>query len=39
VLFGEGLKLTVKMMAAVPPEEVGRIMSGAETAELILRLV
>ena len=39
VPFGEGLKLTAKMMAAIPPEEVGRMMSGVEAAELILRLV
>jgi hypothetical protein len=39
VPFGEGLKLTAKMMAAIPPEEIGRMMSGVEAAELILRLV
>jgi hypothetical protein len=39
VPFGEGLKLTAKMMAAIPAEEIGRMMSGAETADLILRLV
>ena len=39
VPFGEGLKLTPKMMAAIPPEEIGRMMSGVEAAELILRIV
>jgi hypothetical protein len=39
VPFGEGLKLTAKMMTAIPPEEIGRMMSGVEAAELILRLV
>ena len=39
VPFGEGLKLTAKMMSAIPPEEIGRMMSGVEAAELILRLV
>jgi len=27
------------MMAAIPPEEIGRMMSGVEAAELILRIV
>jgi hypothetical protein len=39
VPFGDGLKLTAKMMAAIPPEEIGRMMSGVEAAELILRIV
>jgi hypothetical protein len=39
VSFGEGLKLTAKMMTAIPPEEIGRMMSGVEAAELILRIV
>ena len=39
VPFGEGLKLTAKMMATIAPEEIGRMMSGVEAAELILRLV
>jgi hypothetical protein len=37
--FGEGLKLTARMMAVMPPEEIGRMVFGAEAAELILRLV
>ena len=32
VPFGEGLKLTAKMMTAIPPKQIGRMMSGAETA-------
>jgi hypothetical protein len=39
VPFGESLKLTTKMMTAIPPEEIGRMMSGVEAAELILRIV
>ena len=39
VPFGEGLKLTAKMTTTIPPEEIGRMMSGVEAAELILRLV
>jgi hypothetical protein len=39
VPFGEGLKLSPEMQAAIPSEEIGRMMSGAETAELILRIV
>jgi hypothetical protein len=37
--FGEGLKLTARMMAVMPPEEIGRMVFGVEAAELILRLV
>jgi hypothetical protein len=37
VPFGEGLKLSAKMMTAIPPEEIGRMMSGV--APLIFRLV
>jgi hypothetical protein len=39
VPFGECLKLTAKAMVAMPPEDIGRMMSGVEAAELILRLV
>jgi hypothetical protein len=39
VPFGDGLTLSPKMMTAIPPEEVGRMMSGVEAAELILQLV
>jgi hypothetical protein len=37
--FGEGLKLFAEMIMATPPEDIGRMMSGVETAELIRRLV
>jgi hypothetical protein len=37
VPFGKGLKLSAKMMTAIPP--VGRMLSGKETSQLILRLV
>jgi hypothetical protein len=43
VPFGEGLKLSPEMQATIPPEippeEIGRMMSGAEATELIRRLV
>jgi hypothetical protein len=39
VPFGEGLNLSTKMMTLIPPEQIGRMMSGVEAAELILRLV
>jgi hypothetical protein len=39
VPFGEGLKLSAEMIMATPPEDIGRMMSGVETAELIRRLV
>jgi hypothetical protein len=39
VPFGEALKLTAKMMSALPPEEIGRMMSGVEATELIHRLI
>jgi hypothetical protein len=38
VPFGEGLKLSAKMMTAISPEETGRMMSGKEATQLI-RLV
>jgi hypothetical protein len=34
-----GLKLSAKMMTAIPPEEIGRMMSGVEAVQLIFRLV
>jgi hypothetical protein len=37
--FGEGLNLSAEMMTSIPPEQIGRMMSGPEAAELILRLV
>jgi hypothetical protein len=39
VPFGEGLKLSAEMIMATPPEDIGRMMSGVETAELIRRVV
>jgi hypothetical protein len=39
VPFGEGLNLSAEMMTSIPPEQIGRMMSGPEAAELILRLV
>jgi hypothetical protein len=38
VPFGEGLQLSAKMMTSLPPTLIGRMMSGAEAAELILQL-
>jgi hypothetical protein len=37
--FGEGLKLSAKMMTAISPEEIGRMLSGKQASELIFRLV
>ena len=37
VPFGEGLKLSAEMMTTIPLEKIGRMMSGVEAAELILR--
>src|ERR1700730_12048374 len=37
VPFGEDLRLSAEMMKTIPPEEIGRMMSGVEAAELILR--
>jgi hypothetical protein len=39
VPFGDGLKLSAEMIVAIPPEDIGRLMSSVETAELIRRLV
>jgi hypothetical protein len=38
VPFGEGVKLTAKMMEAIPPDQIGRMVSAADAADLILRL-
>ena len=35
VPFGEGLNLSAEMMTSMPPEQIGRMMSGLEAAELI----
>jgi hypothetical protein len=39
VPFGEGHELSADMMTAIPPPLIGKMMSGAEAAKLILRLV
>jgi hypothetical protein len=39
VPFGEGLKLSAKMMTAIPPQRIGTMMSGVEAAELIVQFV
>ena len=37
VPFAEGLELSAEMMMTIPSEKIGRMMSGVEAAELILR--
>jgi hypothetical protein len=39
VSFGEVHELSAEMMTSVPPTQIGRMMSGAEAAQMILRLV
>jgi hypothetical protein len=39
VPFGEGLTLSAEMISGIPPEEIGKMMSGVEAAELILQRV
>jgi hypothetical protein len=39
VPFGEGLQLSARMMTSLSPTQIGRMMSGAEAAELILQFV
>ncbi len=39
VPFGDGLKLSAKMAASIPPEQIGRVLSGNEASRLMLRLV
>lgn len=39
VPFGDCHELSAKMMTAIPPTQVGRMMSGAEASQLIFRLV
>jgi len=39
VPFGEGLKLSAKLVASIPPEQIGRMLSGDEMSQLMLRLV
>src|SRR6516162_2343128 len=39
VPFGEAHELSAKMMTSMPPSQIGRLMSGAEAAQMIGRLV
>ena len=39
VPFGESLKLSAEMILAIPPEDIGRLMTGVKATELIRRLV
>jgi hypothetical protein len=39
VPFGEGLELSAKMMNRILPGQIGRMLSGNEASQLILRLV
>jgi hypothetical protein len=39
VPFSEGLKLTAKLVESIPPEQIGRMLSGDEMSRLMLRLV
>ena len=39
VPFGETHELSAKMMTTIPPAQIGRMMSGAEAAQMIGRLV
>jgi hypothetical protein len=36
--FADGHELSARLMASVPPTQIGRMLSGAEAAELIRRL-
>jgi hypothetical protein len=37
--FGEDLKLSAKVTTSIPAEQIGRMLSGDEASQLILRLV
>jgi hypothetical protein len=39
VPFGEVLNFSAKMMMSIPPEQIGRMLSGKEASILIRRLV
>jgi hypothetical protein len=39
VPFGEELKLSAKLVASIPPDQIGRMLSGDEMSRLMLRLV
>jgi hypothetical protein len=36
--FGEGIKLNDRMMTLIPPNQIGRTLSGEEATQLILEL-
>ena len=38
VPFSDGLKLSAKLVASIPPEQIGRMLSGDEMSRLMLRL-
>jgi hypothetical protein len=38
VPFGDGVRLTARMMAKIPPERIGRVLYGEAATHLILRL-
>jgi hypothetical protein len=38
VPFGEKLKLSAKLVASIPPEQIGRMLAGDEASRLMLRL-
>ena len=37
VPFGDGIRLTARMMAKIPPERIGRMLYGKAAMHLILR--
>ena len=37
--FAEGIEVNSRMMASIPPEQIGRMLSGDEVSRLIVRLV
>ena len=39
VPFGDGLKLSLKLVESIPPEQMGRMLSGDEASRLMLRFV
>jgi hypothetical protein len=39
VSFGEAHELSAEMMKRIPPAQIGRMMSGPEAAQMIVRLV
>jgi hypothetical protein len=39
VPFGNGYELSAKMMTAIPPIKVGRMLSGPNARQLILQIV